>query len=204
MLLLEAGPDYPEFEHLPDELKFGSNNGGSELDSPVQLEVPGPGQRPAVAAHEHRAGQGDRRLRVGERPGVPAGAARGLRLMGRAGQHRVELRQCPAVLPQAGDGHGRARRFPRHRRSHPGAAGTETGLAAGLRGVPPVDSGRGVPLRPRHEQPGDHRDGRGAHEQPRQHTHERGAVLPEPGAPPAEPDGARRCAGAAGGIRNSW
>ena len=34
VLLLEAGPDYPEFEQLPDELKFGSNNGGSEIDSP--------------------------------------------------------------------------------------------------------------------------------------------------------------------------
>ena len=33
VLLLEAGPDYPEFEQLPDELKFGSNNGGSEIDS---------------------------------------------------------------------------------------------------------------------------------------------------------------------------
>jgi len=28
VLLLEAGPDYPEFEHLPDELKFGYDTGG--------------------------------------------------------------------------------------------------------------------------------------------------------------------------------
>ena len=34
VLLLEAGPDYPDFEQLPEELKFGSNNGGSEIDSP--------------------------------------------------------------------------------------------------------------------------------------------------------------------------
>ena len=34
VLLLEAGPDYPDFEHLPDELKFGSNNDASEVDSP--------------------------------------------------------------------------------------------------------------------------------------------------------------------------
>ena len=34
VLLLEAGPDYPEFEQLPDELKYGSNNGGSEIGSP--------------------------------------------------------------------------------------------------------------------------------------------------------------------------
>ena len=25
MLLLEAGPDYPDFEHLPDDLKLGNN-----------------------------------------------------------------------------------------------------------------------------------------------------------------------------------
>ena len=34
VLLLEAGPDYPEFEQLPDELKYGYNNGGSEIGSP--------------------------------------------------------------------------------------------------------------------------------------------------------------------------
>ncbi len=34
VLLLEAGPDYPDFELLPEELKYGSNNGGSEIDSP--------------------------------------------------------------------------------------------------------------------------------------------------------------------------
>ena len=34
VLLLEAGPDYPDFELLPDEIKFGYNNGASEIDSP--------------------------------------------------------------------------------------------------------------------------------------------------------------------------
>ena len=34
VLLLEAGPDYPDFELLPDEIKFGYNNGASEVDSP--------------------------------------------------------------------------------------------------------------------------------------------------------------------------
>lgn len=27
VLLLEAGPDYPDFEHLPDEIKFGFASG---------------------------------------------------------------------------------------------------------------------------------------------------------------------------------
>ena len=25
VLLLEAGPDYPDFEHLPEDIKFGNN-----------------------------------------------------------------------------------------------------------------------------------------------------------------------------------
>ena len=27
VLLLEAGPDYPDFQHLPEELKYGYNTG---------------------------------------------------------------------------------------------------------------------------------------------------------------------------------
>ena len=34
VLLLEAGPDYPDFNTLPDELKYGYHNGASEVDSP--------------------------------------------------------------------------------------------------------------------------------------------------------------------------
>ena len=34
VLLLEAGPDYPNLDQLPDEIKYGYNNGASEMDSP--------------------------------------------------------------------------------------------------------------------------------------------------------------------------
>ena len=34
VLLLEAGVDYPDWDSLPDEIKFGYNNGASEVDSP--------------------------------------------------------------------------------------------------------------------------------------------------------------------------
>ena len=34
VLLLEAGPDFPDPEHLPDEIRTGSNNAASEIDSP--------------------------------------------------------------------------------------------------------------------------------------------------------------------------
>ncbi len=33
VLLLEAGPDYPEFEHLPNELKYGANRAARAIDS---------------------------------------------------------------------------------------------------------------------------------------------------------------------------
>ncbi|MCH8745240.1 MAG: GMC family oxidoreductase N-terminal domain-containing protein [Chloroflexi bacterium] len=29
VLLLEAGPDYPVFEHIPDEIKYGFNTGAA-------------------------------------------------------------------------------------------------------------------------------------------------------------------------------
>ncbi len=34
VLLLEAGPDYPDFEHYPDDLKFGYNATASAPDAP--------------------------------------------------------------------------------------------------------------------------------------------------------------------------
>ena len=34
VLLLEAGPDYPEFEHLPDDLKYGHTQAASAVDGP--------------------------------------------------------------------------------------------------------------------------------------------------------------------------
>ena len=34
VLLLEAGPDYPEFEHYPNDLKFGYNQLASAVDAP--------------------------------------------------------------------------------------------------------------------------------------------------------------------------
>ena len=34
VLLLEAGPDYPDFESLPDDLKFGYDQTASATDAP--------------------------------------------------------------------------------------------------------------------------------------------------------------------------
>ena len=35
VLLLEAGPDYPEFEHLPDDLKSAATTCGVQLTAPI-------------------------------------------------------------------------------------------------------------------------------------------------------------------------
>ena len=48
VLLLEAGPDYPEFEHLPDELKNGFNQDAAALDSPHNWSVVPRGQDPSL------------------------------------------------------------------------------------------------------------------------------------------------------------
>ena len=34
VLLLEAGPDYPDLAHLPDDVKWGNNQAASEVDAP--------------------------------------------------------------------------------------------------------------------------------------------------------------------------
>ena len=41
ILLLEAGPDYPEFEHYPDDLKFGYNQPASAIDAPPNWSFQG-------------------------------------------------------------------------------------------------------------------------------------------------------------------
>ena len=48
VLLLEAGPDYPDFEHLPDELKYGYETGG---EGP-RLRTPG-GHPIALTTSQH-------------------------------------------------------------------------------------------------------------------------------------------------------
>jgi len=41
ILLLEAGPDYPDFEHYPDDLKFGYNQTASAVDAPHNYSFQG-------------------------------------------------------------------------------------------------------------------------------------------------------------------
>ncbi len=43
VILLEAGPDYADLEHLPDELKFGHRQEASDIDSPFNWAYQGQG-----------------------------------------------------------------------------------------------------------------------------------------------------------------
>ena len=57
VLLLEAGPDYPDFELLPDEIKYGYNNGASELDSPFNWKYQARGSNRGTQAMDIARGK---------------------------------------------------------------------------------------------------------------------------------------------------
>ena len=80
VLLLEAGPDYPDLEQTPDDLKFGYAPRASEMGAPAQLVVCRYGDAAAVGTREtcRAAACGGPHQRY-QRPGVPARRAGGLR-----------------------------------------------------------------------------------------------------------------------------
>ena len=82
VLLIEAGPDYPEFEHLPEEVKFGYNTEIDIMVSDHNWQFVGKGN--GYLSRDHGAArQGDRRVQRHQRAGVPARRAGGLRRLGR-------------------------------------------------------------------------------------------------------------------------
>ena len=81
VLLLEAGPDYPELEHLPDELKYGHETATDIMTSDHNWQFVGRGDRQG-GADAGAQGQGHRRLQRHQRPDVPARGPRGLRRLG--------------------------------------------------------------------------------------------------------------------------
>ena len=100
VLLLEAGPDYPDFETLPEDLKQGNNP-----------------WRSAYAPDAHTWGY--EATATPDRPPFPL--PRG-KVTGGAGQRRVGVPKGAALLSGKRDGPGlRRRRFPRLRRSDPRA-----------------------------------------------------------------------------------
>jgi choline dehydrogenase len=112
VLLIEAGPDYPSLDHLPDKLKYGYTTAADI--------TPGDHDWKLVGRATARA--------------APMGV-RGLRRLGRPGQPGVELRRGPALLLQAGERPRLPERLPRRERPDPGAAFPARGVAAASIGV---------------------------------------------------------------------
>ena len=73
VLLLEAGPDYPDLEHLPDDLKHGYVPAASEMGAPPQLVLFRQGLSSSDRAGERAPGQGDGRNQRHKRTSLPAG-----------------------------------------------------------------------------------------------------------------------------------
>ena len=72
VLLLEAGPDYPDPAYLPDEIKFGHTSFAESPDSEHNWGPAGNDHRGA-RGDPRSAGQGDRRRVVHQRSGNAKG-----------------------------------------------------------------------------------------------------------------------------------
>ena len=90
VLLLEEGPDYPDFNQLPDELKFGY---GTRFGFTANAAVGGTHDRDYVGkvtnnggAGGRSGGQGRRRDQRNKRPSILAWHAGGLRLVEYSGK----------------------------------------------------------------------------------------------------------------------
>ena len=81
VLLLEAGPDYPDPANLPDDVKFGHTRFAEAPELETQLGLAGHHHRGA-RRDPRRAGQGDRRRIVDQRSGHATGIPRGFQLLG--------------------------------------------------------------------------------------------------------------------------
>ena len=82
VLLLEAGPDYPDPAHLPDEIKFGHTRFAEAQELKAQLGFAGHHHRGA-GRDSRRAGQGARRRVLHQRSGHATGFPRRFRTRGR-------------------------------------------------------------------------------------------------------------------------
>ena len=195
VLLLEAGPDYPEADGIPPDLRDGTRNSMRAHDWGY-LHRPTARLAPPLLVP---ARQGRRRVVGGEHVHRPARAAARLRRVGVDGPPGLELGEVPARVPAA-------RERPRREEPVALAAGAHPDPAVRARGARAVAGG--VPRGVRHARlPALRRlersdvDGRRpARDEPRRRrADERRAVLPPArGAAEGEPHGARRHSRAAG------
>ena len=78
VLLLEAGPDYPDFERLPAELKHDMNQAASEEGAAHNWSFVGQSTPQKSAPAARGARQGDRGQQRHQSPNPAAGPARRL------------------------------------------------------------------------------------------------------------------------------
>ena len=192
VLLLEAGPDYPDPANIPDDVKFGHTRFAEAPELATQLGLARCHHRGA-GADPRGTGQGDRRRIVDQRPGHAARLPRGLRFLGGPRQRRMVVRQGGAVLPPIGARSRHQRQLlPWRRRSDAGPAASGGSFACHPAGVPcRLHTGR-ISCNGRHQRPAPGRPRRVALEQYRRRPHEYGDDVSQSDAPPSEPDRARR------------
>ena len=75
ILLLEAGPDYPDYERTPDDLKFGYSPRASEMGAPHNWSFTGKAV-PSGTKTSPFPGESRRRHQRYQRPSIPARSTR--------------------------------------------------------------------------------------------------------------------------------
>ena len=97
VLLLEAGPDMPDLDSLPEKIRSGYTTGADITPSEHDWNFVAQATEIAEPMHVPR-GKDHRRLQRREHAGLPEGRPRRLRRMGRRGKRRMDLREDPALL----------------------------------------------------------------------------------------------------------
>ena len=100
VLLLEAGPDYPEIDSLPEEVRVGYATGADVMTSDHNWQFWGQ-PSPICRAYDGAERTCHRRFQRHQRPDIPQRYAGGLRRLGFLRQRRVELREGAALLQEA-------------------------------------------------------------------------------------------------------
>ena len=142
VLLLEAGPDYPGPDRLPDELKYDMNQAASEEGAAHNWSLVGRSTAQQAGSLHVARGKVTGGKQRHQPPDPAAGRPGRLRRLGGGRQRRVELPENAALLPQAGKRRRHQGRLPRLRRADPRMASFQGDLAAPTGGVLPSVPGR--------------------------------------------------------------
>ena len=188
VLLLEAGPDYPNFEHLPDEVKFGYATEADVMTSEHNWQFTGKATEEAgpmmVPRGKVTGGSSAINGQVFLR-----GAPEDYDSWASLGNDEWAFQKLLPLLSQDRKRHGlRHRRLSQRRRPHRHAPLQAGGLASAPGGLLRSGPGCGVRRLPGPQPPGFLGSRTNPAEQPQRHPHEHRPGLPGPGKAPAEPD----------------